>query len=276
MQKCITLVLVLIQVTGCNVLPWRASPPPDPSIKLLVAQIKMEAPLSSPEDLKSFDKAPVPEDEAALMAQLIEEVEERAQRIFIEQLAQQPGFTVVSPAEVAEIRANLNLTPKELDVTQLGILGTQAGADIVLSGRILDYGKVQWQYWAAGLVISMLAETLIVGAATGFNPVIMAITAASELATDLPFWWGGAYIAGWAFRPVRIKVKALQITGCEQRVWKEQELIVLIPGKSLKKYTREERKRKEIQLGVNLEESLKELAKTAGQEMRVKPCKQTQ
>jgi hypothetical protein len=53
-----------------------------------------------------------------------------------------------------------------------------------------------------GLAISMLAETLIVGAAaTGFNPIIMAATAASELVTDLPLWWGGAYIAGWAFRP---------------------------------------------------------------------------
>lgn len=268
-----TLVFVLIQVTGCNVLPWRASPPPDPSIKLLVSQVKMAAPLSSPDDLKSFDKEPAAEDEAAVMAQLIEEVEERAQRIFIEQLVQQTGFTVVSSAEVAEIRTNLNLTQNDLDVTQLGILGTEAGADIVLSGRILDYGKVQWQYWMAGLVISMLAETLIVGAATGFNPVIMVATAASELLTDLPFWWGGAYIAGWGFRPVRIQVKALQITGCKQRVWKEQELIVLIPGKSLKKYTPEERKRKEIQLGVNVEESLMELAKTAGQEMRLKPCK---
>ncbi len=122
-------------------------------------------------------------------------------------------------------------------------------------------------------LLGIVSRNPIVGAATGFNPVIMAATAASELLTDLPFWWGGAYIAGWAFRPVRIKVKALQITGCEQRVRKAQELIVLIPGKSLKKYTREERKRKEIQLGVNLEESLKELAKIAGNEMRLKPCK---
>ena len=69
-------------------LPWRATAPPDPPIKLLVAQIKMIAPLSSPDDLKSFDKPPSPEDEAALLAQLIEEVEERAQQIFTEQLAQ--------------------------------------------------------------------------------------------------------------------------------------------------------------------------------------------
>lgn len=276
MQKFISfcmLTLILIQVSGCNLLPWRATVPPDPPIKLLVAEIKMRAPLSSPDDLKSFDKPPSSEEEAALLVQLIKEVEERASRIFTEQLAQQPGFTVISSAEVAQIRTELNLADNEIDATQLRILGTQAGADIVLTGRILDYGKVQWKYWVAGLVISMLAETLIVGAATGFNPVIMAAAAGSELLTDLPFWWGGAYIAGWAFRPVRIKVKALQITGCEQRVWKEQELIVLIPGKSLKKHPREDRKRKEVQLGVNVEESLMELAKMAGEEMRLKPCK---
>lgn len=146
----------------------------------------------------------------------------------------------------------------------------------MLSGRILDYGKVQWQYWAVGLAISMLTETLIVGAATGFNPLIMAAAAGRELLTDLLFWWGGAYIAEWVFRPVRFKVKALQIMGCEQRIWKEQELIVLIPGKSLNKYPPEERKRKEVQLGVNLEEALMELAKSAGKELRLKPCKQTQ
>ena len=101
----------------------------------------------------------------------------------------------------------------------------------------------------------------------------MGIAVASELVTDLPLWWGGAYIAGWALRPVRVKVNALQITGCKQTIWKEQELIVLIPGKSLKKYPAEDRKRKEIQLRVNLDKALMEIAKTAGRKLRLKPCK---
>lgn len=52
--------------------------------------------------------------------------------------------------------------------------------------------------------------------------------------------------------------------------------MVLIPGKSLKKYPRKERKLKEVQLGINLEESLMELAKLAGEEMRLKPCQEVQ
>lgn len=263
---------VLIPTSGCSVLPWYKAPPPDAPLKLVVAQITMKAPLSSPTDLKSFDKPPPEEDEPVLLAQLIEEVEQKAQQLFTEQLAQRPEFAVVPLDKARQIRADMGFAHKTLDNAQLRAFGALAGADVVLSGRILDYGKVQWQYWATGLLISMLTETLIVGAATGFNPAIMAIAAASELVTDLPFWWGGAYIAGWAFRPVRIKVKALQITGCEKNIWKEQELVVHIFGKSLDKYSPAERKLKEVQLGVNLEESLTELANSAGNKMRLEPC----
>lgn len=263
---------VLIPTGGCSVLPWYKAPPPDAPLKLLVAQITMKAPLSSPTDLKSFDKPPSEEEEPIVLARLIEEVEQKAQQLLIERLAQQPEFVVVSLDRTRQIHADIKFSNGPLDNTQLRAFGAQAGADVVLSGRILDYGKVQWQYWAMGLAISMLTETLIVGASTGFNPSIMAITAASELLTDLPFWWGGAYIAGWAFRPVRIKVKALQITECEKVIWKEEELVVHIFGKSLDKYSPEERKLKEVQLGVNLEESLTELAKSAGNKMRLEPC----
>lgn len=62
----------------------------------------------------------------------------------------------------------------------------------MVTGRLVDYGVVRWQYWMPGLLVSMLTETLIVGAATGFNPLAMAGTTASELLTDVPVWWGGA------------------------------------------------------------------------------------
>ncbi|MDE2387547.1 MAG: hypothetical protein KGN35_00435 [Betaproteobacteria bacterium] len=269
-----TYVFLLIMTTGCSVLPFQKSVPPDPPIRLLVAQIKMVAPLTSPTDLKTFDKKLTPEEEPALLTQLIEDVEVSAQRLFIDQLVQQEGFTVIPFAEAQQIQTDLGYTNNRLNKVQRVAFGAQTGADIVLSGRILDYGKVQWRYWVTGLILSMTAETLIVGAATGFNPGIMAIAAASELVTDLPLWWGGAYIAGWAFRPVRIEVKATQIAGCEQQIWKEQELVVLVPGKTLKNYLPEDKKRKEIQLGANLERVLKKIAKTAGQELRIKPCKQ--
>ena len=232
----------------------------------------MDAPLSSPSDLKSFDKAVPKEEKKIVLAQLIKEVETKAQRVFTEELAKQEGFIVVPFDKAYQMRSDLNSPTERLDKLQRIALGSQAGADIVISGNILDFGKVQMKYWVTGFLLSMTVETLIVGAATGFNPGAMAIAAASELLTDLPFWWGGAYIAGWAFRPVRIKIKAVQISGCEKNIWKEQEVMVLIPGKSLKKHPPEERKLKEVQLGVNLEEILKELAEIAGRKLRLKPC----
>ena len=264
----------LVTATGCNTLPFQKTPPPDPPLRLLVAQIKMVAPLSSPDDLHSFERKLIPEEEPVLLTQLIENVETTARKLFIDQLEQQKGFKVIPFDESQDSRLDLGYTDSNLNKEQRIFLGKRSNADIVISGRILDYGKVQWKYWMTGLILSMTAETLIVGAATGFNPGIMAIAAASELVTDLPLWWGGAYIAGWALRPVRIEVKATQIAGCEQQIWKEQELVVLVPGKTLKNHSPEDKKRKEIQLGVNLERALKKIAKAAGEKLRIKPCKQ--
>lgn len=266
------LALLIVLTTGCSLLRSRAIVPPHPPITLLVTDVKLDAPVTSPTDLHSFREPLSSEVKPVLLAQLIEEVEAKTQRVFTEQLAQQPGFTVVSFPEARRMRANLDSTHRALDAMQLRRLGAQAGADIVLSGRILDYGKVRWIYWVPGLVLSMLTETLIVGAATGFNPAIMAATAGSELLTDVPFWWGGAYIAGWAFRPVRVEVEALQVAGCTERVWHEQELVILVPGKTLAQYPPEERKRKEVQLEVNLERALTTLAQSASRELRLKLC----
>lgn len=47
---------------------------------------------------------------------------------------------------------------------QLAYLRAQLGADLVIVGNILNYGKIRWQYWVRGLLLSMLTETLIVGA----------------------------------------------------------------------------------------------------------------
>jgi len=80
---------------------------------------------------------------------------------------------------------------------------------------------------------------------------------------------GGAYIAG----AVRVKVKALQITVCKQTCLERARAYRSHSRQISQKVHTEERKRKEIQLGVNVEESSIELARTASQEMRLRPCK---
>ena len=228
--------------------------------------------MTSPTDLQTFEAPRARTIDPILLTHLIEEIETRAQRVFTEQLAQQPGFIVLPFADARRMRGNLAPTQHALTGEQRGLLSAEAGADVVLSGRILDYGEVQWRYWVTGLVLSMMTETLIVGAASGFHPLVMAATAGSELLTDVPFWWGGAFIAGWAFRPVRVEVEAHQLTACPQQVWQEQELVILIPWKTLAAYPPEDRKRKEVQLTVNLTRTLTQLAQSAGREVRLLPC----
>ena len=110
--------------------------------------------------------------------------------------------------------------------------------------------------WVPGLVLSMLTETLIVGATTGFNPAFMAATAGSELLTDVPFWWCEAFIGGWAFRPVRVETSAFDpLDGAV--VWNETEAVVYLWGR-LKEVPEGERKKKEVQLGLNLSKECEE------------------
>ncbi len=267
-------VLFLLIFQGCAFLPERTLPPPDPPLTVLVGPVTLDAPVTSPSDLYTFREQPSSESEPQLMAQLIEEVEVTGQRILTEQLARQPGFIVVPFADARRLQTNLQSVSGPLAADALRLLGKEAQADVVIAAHIVDYGVVRWQYWVPGLILSMLVETLIVGAATGFNPAFMAATAGSELLTDVPFWWGGAYIAGWALRPVQVQVEALRVAGCKQDVWEEEALVILVPWKTLANYPPEERRRKEVQLEVNLTRALTEIAEHAGHELRLTPCGQ--
>ena len=71
-----------------------------------------------------------------------------------------------------------------------------------------------------------------------------------------------------------MKVEALQVIGCGQQIWQEESLVSLIPWKTLASYSKEERHRKDVQLGVNLTRALTEIAESAGRELRLKPCEQ--
>ncbi len=266
--------LCLLVISGCAWLPWHSLPPPNPPFMVLVGAVTLEAPVTSPSDLATFEETPPPEIAPQLLKQLIDEVEVTAQRLLTEELARQPRFLVVPFPEARRLQSNHAAAREPLDAEGWRALGEEAHADVVVTGRLVDYGVVRWQYWVPGLLVSMLTETLIVGAATGFNPAAMAATAASELLTDVPVWWGGAYIAGWALRPVRLKAEAWEVRNCIEKSWKEEAVVVLIPGWTLKKREADERRRKEVQLMVNLTQAVTEIADQARKELRLAPCAQ--
>lgn len=258
---------------GCSLLWSRPTDPPNPPLKVLVAQIILDAPITKSTQIYSFDSPPSPEIEPTLRAQLIEEVELHAQRVLTEQIARQQGFQVLPFGEARRLRADLGSPATPLTEDQLRDLGRHTGADLVVSGSIHDYGALRWQHWVTGWLSVASAHTTVVGALTGWNPIAMGAYLAYDLATDLPLWYGGAYVFGWAFRPVHVEVEARQLTGCEMRSWSDQELVIL-SRKALAAYPPEERKRKEIQLQVNLEQALQKVAEAAGQELRLKPCRE--
>lgn len=265
-------ILCLLTPAGCAWFPRHSLPPPDPPLTVLVGPVTLTAPVTSPSDLYTFGQDPSHETAPQLLTQLIDETEVTGQRLLTEQMARQSGFIVIPFPDARRLQTNDPTIAKSQDPEALRTLGQQAQADVVLTGHVVDYGVVRWQYWVSGLLVSMLTETLIVGAASGFNPVIMAATAGSELLTDLPVWWGGAYMAGWALRPVRVTVEAWNVRGCAAKPWKEEAVVVLIPGWTLKKIPPDERRRKEVQLALNLSQAMTEIADNVGKAMRLSPC----
>ena len=264
-------VLVLVE-GGCSL--WsRSLPPAEPPLKILVAPVTMEAPIKRSQQIYSFETPPSQETEPSIRAELIQVVEVKAQEVLTQYLAEQPGFTVVPFTEARGLIRNLHLSGLKLDDGQLQALGKEAGADILVSARIGAYGSVPWKYWLTGLATQNVAELIVLGLATGWNPIAIGVWFGTDvLLIDLPLWAGGAYIFGWAFRPVEIEVEAIQIDDCSGQIWKKTEFVNLVPGKTLTQYPPEERKKKEVQLAANLDHAMMNLAESAGKRLRKKPC----
>ncbi len=262
--------IILALLTGCSVLQLQPVPPPDPAITIVVAPVSLEATIRKSTQIHSFDAPPTPEAEPLIKKQLVEAVKLHAQRRLTEQLAKQPRFTVIPFENTQRLQEHLHLPERILEEREVRLLAEQAKADIAILARITAYGSVPWKYWAAGLATETLVELMVVGFASGWNPAaIGGYFAIDFLLIDLPLWGGGAYIAGWAFRPVIVEVEAVQLGSCPGAIWNKQEEAIRVPGKTLDEYPPEERKRKEIQLRVNLDHAMEEIAETASQKLRL-------
>jgi hypothetical protein len=235
--------------------------------------VSLEATISKSSQIHSFDTAPTAEDEPLIKQYLIEAVELHAQRSLTEHLAKQPGFTVIPVEDTQRLQEQLNLPGRILEEREVRLLAEQAKADIAITPRITAYGSVPWKYLAAGLATQNLTELMVVGFATGWNPAAVGSYFAIDfLLMDLPLWMGGAYIAGWAFRPVIVEVDAIQLGSCPGAIWNKQEEAIKVPGKTLEEYPPEERKHKHIQLRANLSHAMEEIAETASEKLRLQPC----
>ncbi|HJT19000.1 MAG TPA: hypothetical protein VJ746_00925 [Nitrospira sp.] len=81
-----------------------------------------------------------------------------------------------------------------------------------------------------------------------------------------------AEIFGWAFRPVRVHLDAIQVESCSGLIWSRDELVLKVPGKRLEQYPEDRQHLKQVQLEANLDEAVDKLAAEAVEVLKLQPC----
>lgn len=265
-------VILIFLTSACSGLSDSLTLEPHVPLKLLVGPVSLQAAITESKQIHSFEVAPSPESDPTLLAQLVNETETKAQRLLTEHLARHNGFSVLPFSETRRLQADLGSDKTTWNEEQLVALGRLADVDMVIDAHILDYGVVRWQYWVTGWLTHASIATTIVGLVSAWNPAAIGAYLAFDATTDLPIWWGGAQIFGWAFRPVRIQLHAFQVRPCGGIIWTEQEMVVKVPGKELEAYPPEDQRRKEVQLEANLTKALATFAESAGEKLTRRLC----
>jgi hypothetical protein len=264
-------VLVCGLTVGCAAhSPDRTGSP----LTIVVGPVTFEAPVTKSKQIYTFEENPDPEVDRQLLPALINDIEVKAQRLVTEKLAAYQGIRVIPFDETRRLLADIASAGTPLTEAQIQTLGQQTGADHVVTGLIHDYGKVRWQYWLAGWVAHVVVATTIVGFATGWNPAAIGAYLAIDATTDFPIWYGGAEIFGFAFRPVRFHLGAVQIRPCPGDIWSRDELMVRVPGKQLEQYPENEQHLKHVQLEANLERAVAAVTEEAAEALEMRPCAQ--
>jgi len=259
-------------LVGCSSLGGPSLAPLDHPLKVVVGPVILERPLPVSTQIHSFEDNPPPEVERTIMAQLVDEIQTKAQMFLTEQLTRQNGLVVIPFDETRRMMADIAPAGTPLTAEQVDALAAQSGADVVVTGLIHDYGRVRWQYWVTGWGAHVTVFTTVIGLATAWNPAAIGAYLALDATTDFPLWYGGAEVFGWAFRPVRVHAEAVQMKHCRGVVWSEDELAVKVPGKTLAEYPPEQQSKKEIQLEANLRRVMADIGETIGPKLAVQPC----
>jgi len=208
--------------------------------------------------VQTVDETLSPEDEAKQVAEALREIQQEARWLLLSRLAAGQGFRFVSLEQTDELAKELELEPGVLpNAEQLTEFRRRLGADLVVAGSILDYGKIRWQWSAAGMFTDMTAESIALGVATAWNPIAIGANIGFELLTSTPVWFGGGYVFGVAFRPVRVEARAFE-TVQGYPIWQAMEESVYA-WTALKSLPEAVRDKKETQLELNLAEILESL-----------------
>jgi nucleotide-binding universal stress UspA family protein len=197
--------------------------------------------------VKSVDGTLSDEEESRQVAAVLQEILADARWLFLSRLATSQKFRFV-PLEPGALPTQ----------EQLVEFRRRLGADVVVAGNILDYGRVRWQWFVAGAFAELSAETLVIGLATAWNPIGLLANTGVAVLINSAIFFGGGYLFGIAFRPVVVDARAFEtIQGYP--VWQSMEG-AFYAWSALKQLPESQRDKKESQLRINLGRAIEGLA----------------
>jgi hypothetical protein len=253
--------LVNIALTGCVAFdPAVQSTVEDlnerPTVAILPFGFDLE--ITKLSAVKTVDETLPPEDEAKQVAETLREIQQEARWLLLSRLSAGQGFQFIPDDQTDALAGELQLNAGTLPTAeQLTEFRRRLGADLVITGSILDYGKIRWQWLVAGMFADISWETIAIGVATAWNPGIILGNVGYELLTSTPLWFGGGYLFGVAMRPVRVETRAFE-TVQGYPIWQAMDESAYAWG-ALKMLPEEIRGKKEIQLQLNLAEIIESL-----------------
>ena len=208
--------------------------------------------------VKTLEETLSIEEESKQLADALREIQQEARWLLLSRFATAYGFRFVSLEQTDALTEELQMKPGVLPtVEQCTEFRRRLGADLVIAGTILDYGKVRWEWSATLAFADLAAETIVLGLATNWHPALILANAGYEVITNTAIFFGGGYLFGLALRPVRVEARAFD-TVQGYPIWQSMEESVYAYG-ALKLLPEEVRGRKEAQLMLNLAEIMESL-----------------
>ena len=256
-----SLVGVLLSLNACA---WfgtheRLAVPSDQRAVLVILPARLDTTIATASQVQSVPEDLPDEEDRQWAVAAAQAVRSEARRIFLETIETAEQFRLVPVDEVDRVAQESGIAvDTEPTPAQLTQLRDRLKADLIVQPTVLDYGKVRWYWLAGGMLADMTWETVAIGLASSWNVGIILGNVGFELLTSTPIWFGGGYLFGVGTRPVRVEANAWDPINGES-VWDSQEFAVYI-WKRLNQVPEAERKKKEVQLYLNLKLAVEELA----------------
>jgi len=221
--------------------------------RLGIIGFKITAPIKHLSSIKTTPKDMTPGQETALLDKELSRIENRATEFLVEALKKEGEVEPVVIPEDSGLSRGVRPTEAQIET-----IGRESMVDAVLYGEIPGYGKMRLLYPILAESLDIAIETVVLGLATNWNPALIFGNIGLELLTNTPIWFGGAFVFGWAFRPVTVEAWVFA-TSDKKEIWNES-ITRIVSHKNLKSYPEADRSKKEVQLESSLRKVIDAMA----------------